>query len=774
MKAITAERRAGLQLLLNLSTRDCLVTSERFREDQVLLMITPPVDMAALDWDSVLYQGQKLKISSNGAFNAYDASTYKTPMRFMDDDMDAFIALVVHSERAPICAVLQNDINGDGFFYSLREYACIIPDTFDPSAERGQEALMAAGIASEDDQLTDVLTRLGAVDGRRVSPLGQFTKMFLRKRAITERRPVDGEDHEVDFTGELSIANAAQREAIRNAHGYFASLVHGPPGCAKTTTQVLIAESILVRNPDDKIIICAPSNEAANAIAYSFSQRQGRTGFHFKHARFLSVVGAESEMYHQPNHPLNDCLFHMKCYRWARAYIGPSVSVGAFINGFEEIQRTGNLGRNISRKHYNSQRKFVASEVMKEINIVITTCVHSGMKWLADSFDARWLMGDEVPSGHTYEFIIPLMAFSRTLERIIFAGDHKQLGAYFTTSEGAAAWSQSFFQNMVEDGLPCVLLNINYRTHPGLCLHTGSIFYDNQLSTSRQELGQFGTRLLHHLRDLHVIDANGRATALTTFAHFLDVTNSTFQTTSGGSSFSTPELSLIRATVKALVFTGVCDLNHIMLLSGYRAMCSKIREDAREGGWDPRHLEATADVRTVHSAQGSEKRVIILNLTKSGRPLQTSSMCGPRLVNVATSRMHDMLIVIGHWDSVAALPHDNKLRQTLMCLKDNIPDFLLPVGEAPFHLQDEAAIAAGNPPNQLTRQFIQVAREHHAEVPRDDLVLELEWDMYRLNSPLDPTLALYVNSHFWWSNRILFFHHNINVANWNWSRRQLL
>ncbi|KAJ9607427.1 hypothetical protein H2200_008500 [Cladophialophora chaetospira] len=103
-----------------------------------------------------------------------------------------------------------------------------------------------------------------------------------------------------------------------------------------------------------------------------------------------------------------------------------------------------------------------------------------------------------------------------------------------------------------------------------------------------------------------------------------------------------------------------------MLESGYRTMCKYVREDSSRGQWDPRDLEATADIRTIHGARGSEQLVTILNMTKSGDALRKSTMTGPRLVNVATSRMKDFLFTVGHWDSVVSLPVDNALRQVML------------------------------------------------------------------------------------------------------------
>ncbi|KAJ9607428.1 hypothetical protein H2200_008501 [Cladophialophora chaetospira] len=153
-----------------------------------------------------------------------------------------------------------------------------------------------------------------------------------------------------DYSGGPALTNDAQRLAIQNAHDYPVSLIHGPPGCAKTTTDVFITESILRRDPKTLILIAAPSNDAADALALSMLHRQQRTGFQFKFTRLRPTAQAEFDMHHKPHDALNDCLFHIQCYQWAKSYQGPSQTFGDYVNGFEEIQKTGNLSRNTGRK----------------------------------------------------------------------------------------------------------------------------------------------------------------------------------------------------------------------------------------------------------------------------------------------------------------------------------------------------------------------------------------------------------------------------------------
>ena len=778
--AIIAERDAGLNTLRVLSSRWSMVKTRRYHEDQILLLIHPPADLPALDWDMILPQGRQIRISNEITFTTNNARSHKTEFQFRGEETPSWIALVTHLTEAPICAVLQNEADFDNALFreQLQERAFIEPDFSDPTAERAEQAVISAGLVHEDDQLTDTLLRLRMTDGRRVSPVGQFTNIYLRNQRLTKSDVFNKGSYTVDFNGMLSLANPAQRQCIQAVHDEPVSIIHGPPGTAKTSTLVFIAESILTRFPNARIIITAPSNAATDRVAQSMSNRQRHTGFIFNHARLMSTAMAEVDIHQNPHNQLNDCLFHTLCYNWARAYRGPDREYGDFINGFNQIRVEGNLTSKTARKHFNSQRKNAAREVIQGINVIITTSVSSGLRWLVDNFKPRYFLSDEYGSAQTYLSMITLMSFRDSIDHVVFAGDWKQLGPFYQTSEGARAWATTHLQKLVEDGHPCVQLNVNYRTHRALCLHTASIFYRNNLTAARENLGPWGDRLLHELRGSNIVDADGKKTELTSTAHFLNVRNSTFVTNENGSSYSREEESCIAALNTILLSTGACDIHHILIMTGFRAQNKNIQRLAKEGGWSAKNLEATAWVTTVQAAQGSERKITILGLTKSGEALRYSSIVGSSFVNVATSRMNDFIYVVGSWAAVERLPVGDWLRITMMSLRENILNFVLNVGNAPFSFEHEIPIAAGRPRHELQRQFVDVGREFHARQQLTSLRHSLANLYILLDSPADADIAKELKLYTMALGRVKYFR-KLGGLDWaavwldDWTRPEL-
>ncbi|KAJ9615014.1 hypothetical protein H2200_001088 [Cladophialophora chaetospira] len=99
--------------------------------------------------------------------------------------------------------------------------------------------------------------------------------LSAREKITIEKGSLDPEVNQVDvdFSNSLSLANHYQREAIQNVFDYPVSLIHGPPGCAKTQTVVFAGEALVDRFPDMKVLYCAPTNGACNEIGSKLKAR---------------------------------------------------------------------------------------------------------------------------------------------------------------------------------------------------------------------------------------------------------------------------------------------------------------------------------------------------------------------------------------------------------------------------------------------------------------------------------------------------------------------
>ncbi|KAK5467581.1 hypothetical protein LTS15_000554 [Exophiala xenobiotica] len=126
--------------------------------------------------------------------------------------------------------------------------------------------------------------------------------------------------------GKLGEVNSAQKQAIRNVFNHCVSLVHGPPGCAKTQTIIFLVAKLLEIAPKSKfhfalrrqlitIAIDDDVEEDYFFVSQMISGRQGsipgstgasqpyKLALRFSHARksssvkFSVVKGARAELF---------------------------------------------------------------------------------------------------------------------------------------------------------------------------------------------------------------------------------------------------------------------------------------------------------------------------------------------------------------------------------------------------------------------------------------------------------------------------------------------
>jgi hypothetical protein len=81
-------------------------------------------------------------------------------------------------------------------------------------------------------------------------------------------------DHSMEpFTDAYSRLNAAQQVAVRGAlQAEVLTVIHGPPGTGKTKTLCVTILEHFARNPNMRILICAPSNVGVDNLALGIMQ----------------------------------------------------------------------------------------------------------------------------------------------------------------------------------------------------------------------------------------------------------------------------------------------------------------------------------------------------------------------------------------------------------------------------------------------------------------------------------------------------------------------
>nr|ALD16257.1 Moloney leukemia virus 10-like 1-like protein [Macrostomum lignano] len=391
-------------------------------------------------------------------------------------------------------------------------------------------------------------------------------------------------------------------------------VVFGPPGTGKTVTLVECALQLLNRLPDSRLLVCAPSNSAADQLA----------------DRLLASGRVSAGQLVRLNAARRKDVESVTTPAVAAASVGPD-----------------RLGRAAMHR------------------VLVATCVTTG-----------WLHGLRLRRGHFTHALIDeagqatepelLLPISLASEQVVLAGDPMQLGPVVQSP-----WAQKFglgeslLHRLLEsspayarcpgrypddgyDPLLVTKLLQNYRSHPGLLQVYSSLFYHSELIPCVDPAS--GNRFLTwpSLPNPHLP------------LLFHGVIGEDRREGDSPSWFNPAETVLVTRYVIDLLahWPGLADVEDgIGVVTPYRKQAEKIRA----------MLLATdsPDVRvaSVEEFQGQERQAIVLSTVRSqpdllafDRQHRLGFLASPRRFNVSVSRAAGLLVVVGNPHLLAADP----------------------------------------------------------------------------------------------------------------------
>ena len=258
---------------------------------------------------------------------------------------------------------------------------------------------------------------------------------------------------------------------------------------------------------------------------------------------------------------------------------------------------------------------------------VVGATMSAAAEFDVDEFDVAIV--DEASQASIPATFAPWLA----AERLVLAGDHKQLPPYASDDMRERDLEVSLYEHLVDRyGEDCAhLLDTQYRMAAQIAAFPSQAFYDGKVQTADSG-------------DERVLSSYPPVTA-----HHLDGT----ETQRYGTSYANEaEADVIAKHVRDLRDTGISQAE-IGVITGYTGQITTVR-----GALDD--LETATDdivVDTVDSFQGGERRVILVSFVRSnddGRAgFLSHSDIGPRRLNVALTRAKDRLVVVGNWDTLA-------------------------------------------------------------------------------------------------------------------------
>ncbi|MFC3477629.1 AAA domain-containing protein [Halobacterium litoreum] len=344
--------------------------------------------------------------------------------------------------------------------------------------------------------------------------------------------------------------------------------IHGPPGTGKTRTLTAFVAHAVARG--ERVLVTAHSNQAVDNLLVGDSTLDER----------------------------EDGTLHA-------AVAGEDVRVA----------RYGRHSRNrVVGEHYR--------ETPIDDADVVAATTNGAAAFDQDDFDVAVV--DEATQASRAATAIALNA----AEKLVLAGDHRQLPPYSVTEAGEGEMRPSLFETLVDryGDEVAVLLRRQYRMHDAIAAFPNEAFYGGRLETA---------------------DANADWT-IPGFppVSVVDVEGDERREERGSSVRNAAEADAVAERVDALLDAGA-DPTDVGVIAAYSGQVREIR--SRLGDLDRSTHGLTVD--TVDSFQGGERDAIVVSFARSNDAANAGFLEhpeeGPRRLNVALTRARKHLALVG-------------------------------------------------------------------------------------------------------------------------------
>ncbi|KAF1977414.1 P-loop containing nucleoside triphosphate hydrolase protein [Bimuria novae-zelandiae CBS 107.79] len=550
--------------------------------------------------------------------------------------------------------------------HACRDALVFVNDALDQALEKERQLLRQSGSVSQhqrlakdmaeyvinDEKATNRNTQLNESDSdhlhndwirRMLFPVDTDGKVQTQLRKVTQRALFDSE------------VNYEQAHAVNsiciNDYGCLPYLISGPPGTGKTKTIVETAMQLLNSHVTDHILICAPSESAADTLALRLKEYLSKTQL----LRLNGPWRADNEVpaaLMQHTYMEND-MFTLPPFKQFMAFnvVVTSCRDAAIL---------------VEARLTNTDLWFLEKNMLEAFhpeNLPALPKLHWGALLLDEAAQGTEL---DVLSAISAVTPAPEYPTSMPQPRFVMAGDEKQLGP--KTASRDPQFSMSLFARLFERPIyknhplsrtntkpstgppvlrrtmlpilypPFTNLIRNYRSHPAILSVPSSLFYNDTLLP---EAPTHSTPLQHSSL------WQGKKWPVLFIPHpFVEDIER-----DGGGWYNAYEARLACDIAKHLITHDEVIPSTIAIISPFAAQVKRIRSLLRSheySFWD-------VNVGPLEAFQGLEKRVVIIATTRTrGKHFVEDDVKRglglihqQRKMNVALTRAKEALIVLG-------------------------------------------------------------------------------------------------------------------------------
>ncbi|XP_047333760.1 probable RNA helicase SDE3 [Impatiens glandulifera] len=434
---------------------------------------------------------------------------------------------------------------------------------------------------------------------------------FLFPSESSEHRRVIKPINLSSTTFTLNEEQTRSVEMILGCRGGSPYVIYGPPGTGKTVTLVESVLQLYTRYKNAKILVCAPSNSAAD-------------------------------------HVLEMLIGHVQ--------VNDVFRLNAIARPFEEINP------DILQFTYHVDGVFQCPLLSRLKHFRITVCTYMSACLLYAEGVSRGhfshIFLDEAGQASEPETMIPISHFSNRNTVVVLAGDPKQLGPVIHSKESEVyGMGMSYLERLFECGLyktmePNYVTELvrNYRCEPEILYISSKLFYAGSLIACKDEESGFATTCLDFLpnKEFPVV--------------YIGVQGCDEREGNNPSWFNRFEASKVVEIITSLKENQVVSPECIGVITPYRQQVLKLTRALEDFGC------SGVKVGSVEQFQGQEKDVIIVSTVRStikhnefDKTYCLGFLSNPKRFNVAITRAKSLMIIIGNPHITSKDPYWNAL-----------------------------------------------------------------------------------------------------------------
>lgn len=417
---------------------------------------------------------------------------------------------------------------------------------------------------------------------------------------------------------EFPDLNYYQTLAIKKALQSPLFLIQGPPGTGKTVTSAAIVHHLAMADAG-MVLVCAPSNIAADQLSYMISKTNIRVVRVCSKSREAISTNVEYLSLHQ--------LIRTK---WNNK------DAKRLLDLIKAREDQGEL----SQDNYELYRKLknkAELDVMNNAQVVVTTCITALDKRL-NNYRFPFVLVDEATQACESECLLPLL---KGAKQVILVGDHCQLGPVVLCKDSAkAGMKMSLFERLVKLKVKPHMLQVQYRMHPRLSEFPSNTFYNGNLQNGISP------------EDRVHLNVNFNWPNPNKPLFFYHVCGVEQFSQSGTSYLNIKEAEFIEKAVTSLLKSNVKP-EQIGIITPYEGQRSYIVSHMIKNGSVTTSLYKEIEVASVDSFQGREKDYILLSCVRSNDNHGIGFLNDPRRLNVALTRARYGLIIVGNANALS-------------------------------------------------------------------------------------------------------------------------